>query len=86
MKTAYLWFKKYFKGWNIYGKLPLIKSPVLIIAGEKDFQFPSEYRREMAQRIKNAELQIIEKAGHNSVIEWPDKINALISGFLKAHC
>ena len=81
LKTVILWFQKYFKGWDIHDKLNLIKNSTLIIAGEKDFQFPPDYQRIMARKINNSQLYIIEKAGHNTLIECPGKINSIILSF-----
>ena len=83
LKTVLLWFQKYFHGWDIHDKLNLIKASTLIIAGEKDFQFPPDYQRLMAHEIQNSEVKIIEKAGHNTPLECPEKINTIMLSFLK---
>ena len=83
LKTVLLWFQKYFKGWDIYNQIGKIKNPTLIIAGEKDFQFPPDYQKIMAREINNSEIHIIEKAGHNTPIECPNEINSIIFNFLK---
>lgn len=82
LKTVYLWFQRYFKGWDIQNKLNLIKASTIIIAGEKDFQFPPEYQKLMAQGIRNSQLHIIKKAGHNTLLECPEKINRIILNYL----
>lgn len=83
LKTVHLWFREYFNGWDLKKELSMIKNPTLIIAGEKDFQFPPDYQRIMEKNIINSRLCIIEKAGHNTPIECPDELVKLMLSFFK---
>jgi pimeloyl-ACP methyl ester carboxylesterase len=44
--------------------LPRIKVPVLIICGDKDFYFPVEYVKEMANLIPKSSLKLYPNKGH----------------------
>lgn len=63
--------------WNKLGK---IKLPILLITGELDFKF-SKIMKEMYQLLPQAELQIVDKCGHNVHFENPDKFMKLVRKF-----
>lgn len=72
-------------GHDTYERLPEIKVPTLIIAGDADKLVPAENSRLMASRIPNAELVILEKMGHGFNIEAADIVNDTVLRFLKRH-
>ena len=49
--------------------LKKISVPVLLLCGEKDFYFPSEYIKEMDSLIKNSTLKFYENKGHEIIGE-----------------
>jgi hypothetical protein len=51
------------KGWNVMDRLGEIDVPTLVLAGRFDFLFPSEHQAILADRLPNAQLEIIERAG-----------------------
>jgi proline-specific peptidase len=53
------------KGWTVMNRLSEIKVPTLVMAGRDDFIFPPHHQEEMAAGIPNAQLVIIDRAGHN---------------------
>jgi proline iminopeptidase len=53
------------KGWTVMDRLGEIKVPTLVMAGRDDFIFPPEHQEELAVRIPDARLVIIDRAGHN---------------------
>lgn len=63
-------------------RLPLIRCPALVMAGEDDRETPPEYAREIAARIRGANLSIIPGAGHISNLEAPDAVSARLRVFL----
>jgi len=69
------------KDGRVIESLPLIRVPVLVLAGEHDQQFiPSvEY---MAAKIPGAQKVILEGAGHAANIDRPDAFNAAVRSFL----
>lgn len=64
-------------------RLPSLKQPTLILVGRDDIPRPPKEAREMADRLPNAVLQIIDEAGHISNLEQPALVNAWLSNFLK---
>ena len=64
-------------------RLAALKQPTLILVGKDDIPRPPKEAREMADRLPNAGLQIIEDAGHISNLEQPALVNDLLSNFLK---
>ncbi len=70
------------QGWNVLDQLSSLSMPTLILAGRHDFQFPPEHQKQMAALIRQACLEIMEKAGHNTPTEQPEEVIRLIRAFL----
>jgi pimeloyl-ACP methyl ester carboxylesterase len=70
---------------DTYERLPKIKVPTLVIAGDSDKLVPVENSRLLASRIPNAELVILKNMGHGFNIEAEDATNKTILRFLKRH-
>jgi pimeloyl-ACP methyl ester carboxylesterase len=70
------------KGWDVVTKLGEINTPTLVIAGRYDLQFPPEHQVLLVNRIPNARLELIEKAGHNTPMEQPAEVMRLVRNFL----
>jgi pimeloyl-ACP methyl ester carboxylesterase len=70
-------------GGDTYERLPRIKSPTLVIAGDSDRLIPFENSNIIASRIPGAELVVIPNAGH-AFTEAPEAITAMLD-FLKRH-
>lgn len=70
------------KGWSVMDRLSEINLPTLVLAGRDDFQFPPEHQAELAAGIPNARLEIVERAGHNSVQERPAEVIRVVREFL----
>lgn len=64
--------------------LPEITCPTLIIVGEQDKLTPPADAQLMAQKIPNAQLEIIPGAGHLSNIEQPEAFTAAVRKFLES--
>ena len=62
--------------------LGAIRCPTLVLAAAGDLLKPLRFSREIADGIANAQLAIIEDAGHAVVIEKPDAVNSLLFQFL----
>lgn len=62
--------------------LKSIKIPTLIICGIEDTITPLEQSKYMVEKIPNAKLQIINKAGHLTNLEQPIKFNKAIDDFI----
>jgi pimeloyl-ACP methyl ester carboxylesterase len=70
-------------GFNSEGRLQEIKSPVLVLAGEKDRVVPVENSRRLAAKLPNAQLITFPNAGHLFFIERAEEANKAIIDFLK---
>lgn len=71
------------KGWTVMDRLQEIAVPTLVMAGRDDFQFPPEHQAILAAGIANAQLEIIERAGHNAPSERPEAVIAAVKRFLE---
>ncbi|PCI67841.1 MAG: alpha/beta hydrolase [Gammaproteobacteria bacterium] len=68
---------------GIYGMLPKIELPTLIVVGDEDVATTPAKAQRMHDAIKGSSLVIIEKAGHTSSIEQPEAITKAIREFLR---
>jgi 3-oxoadipate enol-lactonase len=66
-------------------ELEKVSVPVHIVVGEEDRLTPPAMSRQMAERIPNARMTVIEGAGHLSNIEQPEKFNRVVLAFLVEH-
>jgi pimeloyl-ACP methyl ester carboxylesterase len=53
--------------------------PALVLAGDKDLLTPSAHSTEIAEKLPDAELVIVEGAGHLVIMERPDLVNAALA-------
>jgi pimeloyl-ACP methyl ester carboxylesterase len=70
---------------DTYDRLPDIKAPTLVIAGSKDRLVPFDNSKLLASRIPNAEVAIIENAGHEYFDDSAEKSSKIILDFLRRH-
>ena len=75
-------FNQLLKGWTVMDRLHEIKVPTLVLAGRDDFQFPPEHQVELADRLQNAQLEIIDYAGHNAPMERPAEVVQVVKSFI----
>jgi proline iminopeptidase len=75
-------FSQLLTGWTVMDRLSEIKVPTLVLAGRHDFQFPPEHQAILADRLPNAQLEIIERAGHNAQMERPAEVIEAVKRFL----
>jgi proline iminopeptidase len=69
-------------GWSVMDRLQEIPVPTLVLAGREDFLFPPEHQAILADRLPNARLEIVERAGHNPQDERTRVVMELITRFL----
>jgi pimeloyl-ACP methyl ester carboxylesterase len=60
-----------------------IDSPTLVMSGEHDALIPHCYAREMADRISGSRFVLLRGAGHNPLMDDPERAVPLIVRFLK---
>lgn len=70
------------KGWTVMGRLGEIQVPTLVLAGRYDFLFPPEHQAILVDRLPNARLEIIERAGHNPHMERHAEAIEIIRSFI----
>jgi len=61
--------------------LPLIRVPVLVIAGTRDFIVLPQTTRELARAIPGARLVFVQKTSHYTAVERPADVAAEITAF-----
>jgi pimeloyl-ACP methyl ester carboxylesterase len=77
-------YSRMLQGWTVMDRLGEIKAPTLVIAGRHDFLFPPEHQAILADRLPNARLELIERAGHNPHMEQPAVVIRAIRDFMAA--
>ena len=63
-------------------RLHRIEAPTLIIWGKQDALISSEYAAELATRISDSRVEMIDRCGHIPQVEQPDQTMAVVSDFL----
>ena len=56
-------------------------TPSLVIGGELDRLLPPALSRRIADALPDAELHVLEGAGHQLMLERPDEVAALLDAF-----
>jgi proline iminopeptidase len=56
--------------------------PTLVMAGRYDFLFPPEHQAILADRLPNAKLVLIERAGHNPQMERTAEVIQAVRDFV----
>jgi pimeloyl-ACP methyl ester carboxylesterase len=59
-----------------------ISCPTLELCGREDAWSPPSRHEEMARRIPNSELVVVERCGHMSTMERPDEVSAALRAWL----
>jgi 3-oxoadipate enol-lactonase len=59
-----------------------IRAPTLVVTSEDDRLYPPAIAQDMVRRIPGARLALIERAGHLSNMEQPDRFNQVVLEFL----
>jgi len=69
-------------GWTVMDRLSEIQVPALVMAGRHDFLFPPEHQAILVDRLPNAKLVLIERAGHNPQMERSAEVIQAIRDFM----
>ena len=67
---------------DVRDRLGEIKIPSLVVVGDEDKLTPVKWSQYLTDHLLNAELTIIERAGHMVMLEQPEKFNQAIDAFL----
>jgi len=65
--------------------LPTVRVPTLVVAGERDNFTPLAALRRLRDGIPGAEYFEVKGASHAGLVEFPDEINARVTGFMARH-
>jgi pimeloyl-ACP methyl ester carboxylesterase len=64
------------------GTLAGVTVPTLVVVGEDDALAPVDVARDMQERVPEAALAVLPRAGHLSNLEAPAEFNAALAGLL----
>ena len=67
---------------NLVPRLADITCPTLVMVGRQDRWSPLAQHEEMAARIPNAELVVIENSGHMTLLEQPEQVSGALLRWL----
>lgn len=81
--TSYLAAYTAFATGDLADRLHAIRAPTLIATGEHDFGSNPRMARFMHERIARSELCILPGLRHSVLVEAPERITALLQGFLR---
>jgi proline iminopeptidase len=71
------------KRWTVMDRLSEIQVSTLVLAGRHDFLFPPEHQAILADRLPNAKLVFVERAGHNPQMERLTEVIEVVKSFMK---
>lgn len=74
-----------FLTWSSYRWLPKLRMPAMIVHGSDDRVVPLENGLILKQRLTQAEMHVLEGAGHLFITDEPDRTRELASDFLARH-
>lgn len=77
-------YRQVVNDWTVMHRLHEIHVPTLVIAGRWDFLFPPEHQAILADRLPDARLELIERAGHNPHMEQQGEVIRIVREFLTA--
>ena len=64
--------------------LSTIACPTMVLVGKEDMVCPVHMSEFLTESIPTASLEIIEHSGHLSTLEQPEKVSALLKGWLNS--
>jgi pimeloyl-ACP methyl ester carboxylesterase len=67
---------------DVMERVKRIEVPTLIICGKDDLMTPPNRSEYLRDQIQNADLHLIEQAGHMVMLERPDEVARLLGEFL----
>jgi proline iminopeptidase len=83
-ETTIFGYSRLLDGWTVMDRLGEIKIPTLVLAGRHDFLFPPEHQAILADRLPNAKLVLVERAGHNPHMERTAEVIRAVRDFVGA--
>lgn len=68
---------------DVMSRLSEISVPTLVLCGREDKLTPVKYSEYLQQSIPNAQLKVIERAGHMVMLEQPEALNDALRQFCR---
>ena len=84
-ERAYRWQLTAAMAFNTESRISELRIPTLVISGDADQIVPPQNSRNLAARIPDAQLSLIEGGSHLFFLEQPREFNAVLEKFLRAH-
>ncbi len=72
-------------GFNAESRVKVIQAPTLVLSGGADAVVPAQNSRNLAAKIPDAQLTIVEGGSHLFFVEQPEEFNRIVVEFLKKH-
>lgn len=82
VRSALLYLDLLVRRPRIVERLPSIRVPALVLVGREDRSLPLHLSVQIESGLADAELVIVERAGHLSALEQPDEVNRAMIDFL----
>ena len=79
---AYIHSLRAFRGWTVMHRLHSIICPKLMIAADQDYT-PVSFKEYYTRLIPNAELAVIKRSRHISIVDQAEVFNNVLSDFLE---
>lgn len=70
---------------EVQAEIDQLQQPVLVLHGEEDRIVPVEQARQLAARLRKAELKLLPGAGHVPTLTQPGRVAAAMRDFLARH-
>lgn len=67
---------------DLRGRLQELKLPTLVVGGSHDLSTPPPVVAELASALPNAQLEVIDDAGHLPMVDAPERFAALLERYL----
>ena len=66
-------------------RLHKIRVPTIVLVGNQDVALPPSYSKELAEKIPDAKLMVLDGGGHGFNFEIPEKFNDAVLNFVRKH-
>jgi pimeloyl-ACP methyl ester carboxylesterase len=81
-----VWQRTLYDSWDICDEISAIEAPLMSIQGTEDAYGQPSQLDSIGRAVGHARTEIIDGLGHFPQLEDPDRIVALIEGFLEPYC
>ena len=68
---------------DVIARVGEIHAPTIVICGKQDRMTPVKYSEFLVSKIPGAQLELVDNAGHNVMLEQPDAVSRALFDFVK---